>query len=183
MVSIAVSAYSGFPSKKHLKLSFKSVDSTINALNSEQRVWFLGGYKGLMEKIVDYLLSLGEKVVLILPLEYELEHLPSQTIRIKTGMTFPNRNVIMVRSGDFLLALGGGAGSLMEVIAGIEMGKKVFLMVDTGLPTDILANIVDSPIIDSRKRGELYFFDSPRDLYFLIKEHYLNITQNNDVSL
>jgi uncharacterized protein (TIGR00725 family) len=159
MVSIAVSAYSSNPSLIHIKKALEVIDTIIDCL--KERTWFVGGYRGLMKNAVDHLVERGEKVILIVPLEYEKEGFPDEAAVVRTGMTFPGRNVVMVRSGDMLLALGGAVGSIMEVITAVEMGKDAFVVIGTGLPTDGLPMSFPGPVIDERKGGRIFYIEHP----------------------
>jgi uncharacterized protein (TIGR00725 family) len=62
-------------------------------------------------------------------------------IAIPTGLG-QARNVILVRSGDALLAVGGGHGTLSEIALALRLGKRV-----VGLGTWDIEGVlaVDSP--------------------------------------
>ena len=156
LVNIAVSAYSGEPSEFHIKNALKSIDIVMKCFRNLERWWLIGGYRGLMRHVVNHLLSIGERVALILPIEYESMEYPKDLLLIRTGMSFANRNVVMIRTGDLLLSLGGGAGSTMEAVTTLELGKEVFLLCNTGLPTDALARAYPDGILDERKGGKLH---------------------------
>ncbi len=44
----------------------------------------------------------------------------------------------MVRSSDVLVALGGGAGTIIEVLLAYAMGKPAYVLVGTNLSSDAL---------------------------------------------
>ncbi len=137
MVSVALSAYSGEPPEGAVREAERFVDEL--AASGRRPVFFLGGYRGLMKVAADLLLEAGFTVVFVIPVEYEeLEH-PSKRIVVRTGMSFKGRNTVMVRSGDALVALGGGAGTIMEIFAAYGEGRRVFLLTGHGLPSDRLA--------------------------------------------
>jgi uncharacterized protein (TIGR00725 family) len=46
-------------------------------------------------------------------------------VAIRTGMGY-GRNVILVHSGDAVVAIGGGYGTLSEIAIALKSGKKVF---------------------------------------------------------
>jgi uncharacterized protein (TIGR00725 family) len=62
-------------------------------------------------------------------------------VAIPTGLG-QERNVVLVRSGDALLAVGGGHGTLSEIALALRLGKLV-----VGLGTWDIAGVVatDSP--------------------------------------
>ena len=162
-LKISISATSSAPSQEHLRKALEVVKELYRLLKG-RAVFYVGGYVGLMKEVVDELLSINAKVVLILPIEYEGLYVPEEAVIVRTGMSFSGRNVVLVRTGDLLLALGGGSGSLMEVIAALEMGKKVALLTGTGCLTDSLRNAFNEGIVDERKRGCLYFIEGAGDL-------------------
>ncbi len=172
-ISIAVSAYSSEPSENHLKKALEIIDVVLEHFGLGRIVWFLGGYKGLMKYVVNHLLERGEKVVLILPLEYEREVFPRNVIVVRTGMTFPNRNTVMVRSGDALLSLGGGAGTIMETIAALEMGRTVISLVGTGLPSDNLVKAFPGPVFDARKKGKIFYVNTPEEAKNILGQYFV----------
>ncbi len=162
-LKISISATSSIPTQEHLRKAVSIVKETYRILKGKV-VFYVGGYVGLMKEVVDELLSINARVVLIIPIEYEDSYFPNEAIIVKTGMSFAGRNVILARTGDVLLALGGGSGSIMEVIAALEMGKKVALLVDTGCLTDLLQKAFKEGIVDERKKGLLYFVKGVNDL-------------------
>ncbi|MEM3802623.1 MAG: LOG family protein, partial [Saccharolobus sp.] len=81
----------------------------------------LGGYWGLMKTIVDEAIKEGLRVVLILPIERENVKLPENVIAIKSACDFRCRSVILVRSSDALVSLGGGVGTEIEIMIAYVM--------------------------------------------------------------
>ncbi|ADY02071.1 Rossmann fold nucleotide-binding protein-like protein [Vulcanisaeta moutnovskia 768-28] len=120
----------------------------------------LGGYWGFMKSIVDEALKLSFKVVVILPLERHDVELPSDAIRIDSGCEFRCRSVIMVRSSDALVALGGGAGTIIEVLLAYAMGKPAYVLTGTNLSSDNLPKAFPE-YIDERKVIRIRYFDDP----------------------
>ncbi|QOJ78565.1 LOG family protein [Infirmifilum lucidum] len=122
----------------------------------------LGGYWGLMRVVVDEALSSGLPVVLFPPLERENEHFPEGAIVIRTGTGFRLRSVVFVRSVDVLVALGGEAGTVQEVVTAYLEGKPVLVLGGTGFATDKLE--VFSPYVDSRAYSEVRIIGDPKKL-------------------
>jgi len=171
--TISISALSSEPAREHLKKATDALYSLIAELEKRgcKPIFFLGGYKGLMKYLTDILLEKGYQVVHILPLEYENLDRPENIIGVQTGMTFQNRNPIMVRSGEILVCMGGGAGSIMEVITGIALGKKVFLLTGTNMPSDSLENSYPDGKVDERKNGRIFFVSKPEELGKIIMQN------------
>ncbi|MGC9152734.1 MAG: LOG family protein [Vulcanisaeta sp.] len=120
----------------------------------------LGGYWGFMRTIVDEALKLGFRVAVILPLERHDVELPSGVIRIDSGCEFRCRSVIMVRSGDALVALGGGAGTIIEVLLAYAIGKPIYVLTGTNLSSDNLSKAFPE-YVDDRKVMRIRYFDDP----------------------
>ncbi|GAB6943845.1 SLOG cluster 4 domain-containing protein [Vulcanisaeta sp. JCM 14467] len=120
----------------------------------------LGGYWGFMKTIVDEALNLGFRIAVILPIErYDVE-LPSGVTRIDSGCEFRCRSVIMVRSSDALVALGGGAGTIIEVLLAYAMGKPAYVLVGTNLSSDSLPKAFPE-YVDDRRVIRIRYFDDP----------------------
>ncbi|WP_069807681.1 LOG family protein [Vulcanisaeta thermophila] len=125
-----------------------------------QATLLLGGYWGLMKFVVDEALKLNFTVVVVLPVErYDVE-LPQGVIRIDTGAEFRSRSVVLVRSSDVLVALGGGAGTMIEVLMAYAMGKPVYVLTDTGLSSDALQRAFPD-YIDDRRVVRIRYFNDP----------------------
>jgi uncharacterized protein (TIGR00725 family) len=98
----------------------------------------VGGYWGLMRYVVNKALDLGFTVVILPPVEREHVVFPERAIVVRTGLTFRARSVSLVRTSDVLVVLGGGAGSLQELVTAHVEGKPVYVLVGTGYPTDVV---------------------------------------------
>ena len=123
----------------------------------------LGGYWGLMKTIVDEAIKEGLRVVLILPIEMENVKLPEKVITIKSACDFRCRSVILVRSGDALVSLGGGVGTEIEIMIAYAMGKPIYALTKTGLSTDYFAKVFPE-YIDDRKIIQIKYFEDPEKL-------------------
>ncbi len=162
-INISISALSSEPSYEHVKKAEELLDILLSLLEEREctPAFFIGGYTGLMKKAVDYILksSPDSTIVAITPIEYEDLHTPEKLVIVKTGMSFQNRNPILVRSGDFLLALGGGSGTIMEIYNAIALGKDVVLLTKTGSPSDHFQKTFPDGKPDPFRDGRIFYCD------------------------
>ncbi len=123
----------------------------------------VGGYWGGMKIVVDEALKKKLKVAIILPIEREDIELPSEVIRINSGCEYRCRSVILVRSADVVVSLGGEVGTAIEIFMAYAMGKKVLALVDTGFSTDKIKDAFPE-YLDSRKVMKVNYYSSPEEL-------------------
>jgi hypothetical protein len=83
-----------------------------------------GGLGGVMEAASKGARSEGGTTVGILPQDYKNEANPYIDIPVATGFG-EGRNVIIARSADALITVGGEYGTLSEIAFGLRMGKPV----------------------------------------------------------
>jgi hypothetical protein len=83
-----------------------------------------GGLRGVMEAASRGAKSEGGLTVGILPQNDSKETNPFIDIPIVTGMGI-GRNVIIARTADALIAVGGEYGTLSEIAFALQMGKPV----------------------------------------------------------
>ncbi|CCC82719.1 hypothetical protein [Thermoproteus tenax] len=126
-------------------------------------VVMVGGYWGLMRHVVDEALKRALPVVVFLPIEREDVELPEEAIGVRTGCEYRCRSVMLVRSSDVVVAFGGAAGTIIEILMGYAMGKPVFVLTGTGLATDNLPKAF-SDYIDERRSSSVRYFSDPRDM-------------------
>jgi uncharacterized protein (TIGR00725 family) len=157
MKTIAIAAYSGPPSERHASAA-RIIIGELSRYCLDDVVIAVGGYWGLMKTIVDEALSHGFRVVVYPYAEREDLDYPGEAIVVKTGLTPEARSILLVRSGDILIALGGGVGTMIEVLLAYSMGKPVYLL-KTGLASDKLE--VFAPYIDERRLAELKVYEDP----------------------
>jgi len=172
-ISVAVSAFSSEPSREHREKALKFLEEFDAAMEEKISFYLLGGYKGLMKHAADLLLSRKRSVAMVLPLEYEEEEIPEEVLKIRAGTTFTNRNVIMVRSGDMLLCLGGGLGSATEVFNALSMGKLAVVLRGAGLLTDAFERALGEGEVDPRKGGVLKYAERGEEAARAAEEHLL----------
>lgn len=83
-----------------------------------------GGLTGVMEAASRGARSEGGITIGILPQEHKREANEYIDIPIATGLGI-GRNVIIARTADVLIAIGGGYGTLSEIAFALQMGKTV----------------------------------------------------------
>ena len=83
-----------------------------------------GGLGGVMEAASKGARSEGGTTVGILPQDHKNEANPYIDIPVATGFG-EGRNVIIARSADALITVGGEYGTLSEIAFGLRMGKPV----------------------------------------------------------
>ncbi len=167
-VVISISASSSDPEREHAQKAIRVIRELVSIVGKERLCLTLGGYVGLMRVAADTATEMGVQTIFVIPVEYEHHEFPPGSIIIKTGMSFAGRNVVLVRTGHALLALGGGMGSFMEVVTALEMGKPVALLTGTGSLTDRIESIFQEGLVDERKGGRIVFIEKAEDVRKLI---------------
>jgi uncharacterized protein (TIGR00725 family) len=120
----------------------------------------LGGYWGLMRSVAVEC-SRENTVVFILPNNPPPFDLNSKNfVVINTGMDFKARSVILVKSSDVLVSLGGESGTMIEILMAYSYGIPVVLLTGNDYSTDKLVNIIP---FDVRKSGEVIVTNSARE--------------------
>ncbi|TRM81348.1 hypothetical protein DJ524_04430, partial [Sulfolobus sp. D5] len=112
---------------------------------------------------VDEASKRGLEVIVFLPIEREDIDLPVNVIRVNTGCEFRCRSVMLVRSSDVLVSLGGEVGTMIEIFMAYAMGKPLLVLNHTGLSSDVIARAFPE-YIDQRKVIKPKYFDSPEEL-------------------
>jgi uncharacterized protein (TIGR00725 family) len=84
-----------------------------------------GGLTGVMEAACRGARSEGGLTIGILPSDSREDANPHIQIPIVTGMGM-SRNIIVVKTADVLVAVGGEYGTLSEIAYALNNGKKVF---------------------------------------------------------
>lgn len=123
---------------------------------------FLGGYWGLMRDVADAAADRGLTAVFLLPVNAK-ERPPRRRefIPVDTGMEYRARSVLLCRSSDVLVVLGGEAGTIIEAYMAYAMGRPVVVLCGTGHTSDKLALMGDT--LDSRGTSKLHFTRSPAE--------------------
>lgn len=129
----------------------------------------VGGYWGLMKDVVDSALDAGMRVVILPPLEREHIDFPEDALVIKTGTSYRVRSIFLVRTSDVLVVLGGGAGCIQELITAYTEGKPAYVLVGTGMPTDVIETLPE--YLDQRKLAPIRKYSSEDILLKDLCEH------------
>ena len=157
-MQVAIAAHSGEYKDEHVK----AVKDVIDGLTQCKPTVLLGGYWGLMRIAADEAISRGLRVVLVLPIENESIDVPKDAVVVRTGMEFRERSVVLVRSSDSLVAIGGAAGTIMEVLLAYAMGKPTIVLKGTGFPTDRL-ELAFPDYVDDRRTSRILYVTNPRE--------------------
>jgi len=99
-----------------------------------------GGLSGVMEAVCKGARREGGLTIGIIPSDEKSDANPYVQIPIVTGMGM-GRNVMLVKTSDVLIAVGGEFGTLSEIAHALNIGKKVI-----GLRTWSLEKARDRPI-------------------------------------
>ncbi|MEM0373518.1 MAG: LOG family protein [Sulfolobaceae archaeon] len=167
-MQIGIAAHSGEVPEELKNKARRFVDKISECKNVRL---LLGGYWGLMKIIVDEALRKGLPIILFIPIEREDVEIPDDVIKVYTGCEFRCRSVILVRSSDILVSLGGGVGTEIELFMAYAMGKPIYSLIDTGLPTDNL-RISFPEYFDDRKVVKVkYFADEVEMAKVICSEH------------
>jgi uncharacterized protein (TIGR00725 family) len=94
-----------------------------------------GGGGGVMEAVCRGAISAGGTTVGLLPGLDRAEGNPHLTVSVPTGMG-QGRNLLLVRSSDALVAVGGGFGTLSEIALALRTGTPVIGLATWSLHLD-----------------------------------------------
>lgn len=161
VAQIGVAAFGGPATPRHESLA----RGFVNMLSSccGDAVLVLGGYHGLMRVVVDEAVKAGLGVVLVIPRDYEHESFPRRVVVVRTGMGRRERSSVLVRSSDVLVSLGGGIGTLTEVLLAYSYGILVIQVTNVssgGLLTDRFADCFADGVLDRRVGGSIIYVRS-----------------------
>ncbi len=132
MIRIAVAAYGSSPPPRLASEAEAFVDS----LPVNEVEILLGGFWGLMGVVCRRALERGIRVTAIVPFTDEEYEAPRGATIIFSGASPNMRSAVLVRSGDVLVALGGGAGTMMEALMAYRERKPVVALVGYGADSD-----------------------------------------------
>ena len=134
---IGVAAHSGEPGLELARATRTFITLLREKCGVNHKI-VVGGYWGLMRIVVDEALDKGFTVIVLPPVEREDAAFPEKAIVVKTGLSFRSRSVVLARSSDALVVLGGGSGCIQEAVTAYTEAKPVYALVGTGYPTDII---------------------------------------------
>ncbi len=104
-----------------------------------------GGLGGVMTAVCRGAKKAGGLTIGILPGSERSEANPFVDIPVATGMG-EARNLIIIRTADVLIAIGGSYGTLSEIGFALKMGKKVIGIRSWTIPGVILADSAESAL-------------------------------------
>ncbi|MEM1632900.1 MAG: LOG family protein [Sulfolobales archaeon] len=163
MKRISFAAHSDDPNEELLKAIRILIRRLFERLG-ENMIFYLGGYYGTMKSIADEACKYGIQSVFILP--YSTYDVPRHRcfIPVRTGMELRERSEVLVLSGDVLIAVGGYAGTIIEIIMAYANNRNAYVLTGYSMPSDFLEKIF-SPYIDPRKNAMIkYFYRDPEAL-------------------
>ncbi|TYB91493.1 MAG: TIGR00725 family protein [Kosmotoga sp.] len=153
-MNIAVIGYSGninTPPVSEISELCISIGRKLAQLN--HRI-FTGGRDGVMELVAKGAHSVSGEVIGILPFEEKGNEYNS--LNVLTGMDYLTRSLLIVRSCDYVISIGGEIGTLYEIVSAYACGKPVILMRGTGGWTDRITSIlIDGKFLDNRRIAPL----------------------------
>jgi len=102
----------------------KEAESVGRLIAENGGILICGGMHGIMEAASKGAKQAGGFTVGILPQDHKRDANPYIDIPIATGLGI-GRNVVIARTADALIAIGGEYGTLSEIAFGLQMGKPV----------------------------------------------------------
>lgn len=119
--SFLIAVIGGRKADKALK---KEAEAVGRLVAEKGGILVCGGMHGIMEAASKGAKQAGGLTVGILPQDNKGEANPYIDIPIATGFGI-GRNVIIARTADALIAIGGEYGTLSEIAFGLQLGKPV----------------------------------------------------------
>lgn len=130
--------------KEDCAICEKEAEQVGKILAERGHILISGAGTGMSEIVVSsYKQNKGKKYIAYLPSRKEMEKVgekigPKPDEIIETNVDYPERNIIMVKSCDAVIALHGGLGTLTEIIhAAKDYNKKVSVIDKGWLPAII----------------------------------------------
>lgn len=127
-----------------------------------------GGRGGVMAEASRVYSAGGGLVVGILP--WEDEGNPYNTVRVKTGMNYPARSVIMLNMSHSLAVLGGGIGTMVESLLAYDLGIPQVILIGTGMSSDSLVNLLEEGSYDYRGLAPVVVTEDPEEAATIARE-------------
>jgi uncharacterized protein (TIGR00725 family) len=110
--------------RKETKALLKEAEETGRLIAEGGAVLISGGLSGVMKSASNGARLAGGLTVGILPQDDTLGSNRYIDVAVATGLGI-GRNVIIARTADALVAIGGGYGTLSEIAFGLQLGKPV----------------------------------------------------------
>jgi hypothetical protein len=106
------------------KALLKEAEEVGRLIAKHNAILMCGGLKGVMEAVSRGARSEGGLTVGILPHDHKRKANRYIDVPVATGLGI-GRNVIIARSADAVIAVGGEYGTLSEIAFSLQMGKPV----------------------------------------------------------
>ncbi len=181
MYRISFAAHSDPPTEDLSKDIKKLIKSLVDSLDHNM-IFYLGGYYGTMKVIADEACRHSVKSVFILPYNMtEIPEVPRKDcfIPIYTGLSMRQRSETLVLSGDVLVAVGGYAGTIIEIFIAYSNNKNSYVLTGYDYPSDLLEQIFN-PYIDPRRNAVIkYYRRDPEGLARELSEDLLKSIRKN----
>jgi len=110
--------------RKADKTLIKEAETVGRRIAEKGGILVCGGMHGIMEAASKGAKQAGGLTVGILPQDHKRDANPYIDIPIATGMGI-GRNVVIARTADAMIAIGGEYGTLSEIAFGLQLGKPV----------------------------------------------------------
>jgi len=137
-----------------------------------------GGDDGVGAKVMEGAISKNGITISFYPnLDQTIES-SLVSIPIYTGMGYGMRDILMLRSADVVIAIGGGAGTLNEIANAYNMRKPIVALKGSGGWSEKLANTY----LDKRKKVKIESVDSPTMIIQKVKELILRKKRVDELS-
>jgi len=125
--------------EKHKAVSCKVEAEEIGKLLAQKGfILISGGGTGVSEIVVkSYRANKGKKYICYIPSRKQMKKVgedigPEPDELVETNLDYPERNIIMVRECDGVIALNGGLGTLTEIIHAVKDYDKKVSVIDLG---------------------------------------------------
>jgi len=113
----------GTATERELSLAW----SVGRAIAEAGHILVCGGLGGVMEAAAKGSAETGGTSVGILPTDDRTPANPYLTVTVPTGFSH-GRNYLVVKAGDGVIAVGGGAGTMSEIGLAMKLGRPIVLL-------------------------------------------------------
>ncbi|AKI98011.1 TIGR00725 family protein [Kosmotoga pacifica] len=148
-MNIAVIGYSGHVEMPHIKEISDICIKLGHSIARNGHTLITGGRDGVMELVSKGAKEAGGRVVGVLPFDEDGNEY--NDFNIKTGMDYLMRSLVLLKSANLVISIGGEIGTLFEIISAYAYAKPVILFRGTGGWTDRIATtLIDGKYLDNR---------------------------------
>lgn len=169
MLQVAVIGYSGSIELSPVRELSTVCFEVAKAIVSRGHTIITGGRNGVMELVSASVSERAGRVIGILPFDEEGNEY--NQLRVRTGLDFALRSLIITKSADVVVSIGGEAGTLLEIVSAYSYAKSVILMKGTGGWTDRISRVlIEGKYLDNRKIVEIKQAKDTADLIEFLKE-------------